>query len=325
MNHILKSLIFRSYDIVTYPATLLAGMHLRALRRYGIPNFPFSKQLLLRLGVFPIRRHFYEPQFHPDDVGDGFTTPRNLPGIDLQTEAQLEFLSQFRFAAELQKFRDPNQAILDNGTTFKLDNVAFGPGDIDYYYSLIRLKKPKRIIEIGSGNSTIVALAAIEQNVRDDAAYTCDFISIEPYPWFEHPAITSICKKVEDVSLDVFRALQQDDILFIDSSHMIRPQGDVVYEYLCILPSLAAGVYIHIHDIFTPFNYPELWVKTMHYFWNEQYMVEALLSESQTYRIIGALYYLSRVYPDHAKAAMPLLQTTNTCGQSLWILKTGGT
>lgn len=322
MNHKLKTLVFRAYDILTYPVTLVAGLQGRTLRRYGIVHFPLGRKLLLRLGVFPIRRHFYEPLFHPDDLGESFASQRHLPGIDLQTEAQLDFLLQFKFEAELRKFLDPNQPVLNNGTTFTLDNVAFGPGDIDYYYSLIRLSKPQRIIEIGSGNSTIVALAAIEENAREDASYRCDFVSIEPYPWFEHPAIKSITKKVEDVPLDLFRSLQQNDVLFIDSSHMIRPQGDVIHEYLNILPSLGAGVHIHIHDIFTPFNYPRFWVESMHFFWNEQYMVEALLTDTHAYKIIGALHFLCRNHPDQAKAAMPLLKARAVTGQSLWLVKT---
>jgi hypothetical protein len=323
MYDMLKSIIFKSFDLLTYPVTLVSGLQMWLLRRGGIPNFPLSRKFILSLGVFPIRRHFYEPQFHPDDLDAAFASQRHLPGIDLQPGLQLDFLSQFKFGAELQNFLDPKNPILNNGKTFNMDNVAFGPGDIDFYYSIIRLKKPERIIEIGSGNSTIVALAAIEQNAREDSSYKCEFISVEPYPWFEHPAIKHMKEKVENVALDIFQALEKDDILFIDSSHMIRPQGDVVYEYLNILPCVGAGGYIHIHDIFTPFNYPEVWVKSWHLFWNEQYMVEALLSETHAYKIIGALHYLSRLFPEQAKAAMPLLKDGDKYGQSLWLLKAG--
>lgn len=324
MRESVKAIVFTVYDIVALPLTLVAALQLKALRRYGSPNFPLSKRLMMRIGVFPLIRHFYEPQFHPGDLDARFALERDLPGIDLRTASQLDFLSQFSFQAELEKFSGSCRPVLDGGQTFSLDNVAFGPGDIDCYYSIIRLKKPRTLIEIGSGCSTIVALAAIEENMREDPAYRCEFISVEPYPWFHHPAVTSVTSKVEEVGVELFQRLGKNDILFIDSSHMIRPGGDVIFEYLNILPKVSAGVYIHIHDIFTPFNYPELWVKSMHFFWNEQYMVEALLSESGTYEIVAALHYLSRNYPEQARAALPLLNLDHSkSGQSLWLLKQG--
>src|SRR5690606_29222842 len=93
-------------------------------------------------------------------------------------------------------------------------------------------------------------------------------------------------KKVEDIPLEYFRQLQPNDVLFIDSSHVIRPQGDVLYEFLELLPDLPSGVFVHIHDIFTPFDYPEDWVKDHVRLWNEQYLLEAFLSFNRDFRIV---------------------------------------
>ena len=79
-------------------------------------------------------------------------------------------------------------------------------------------------------------------------------------PWLKDIGVELIRKKVENIDLDFFQKLEENDILFIDSSHIIRPQGDVLYEFLEILPSLKKGVYIHIHDIFTPRDYPNHWL-----------------------------------------------------------------
>lgn len=94
---------------------------------------------------------------------------------------------------------------------------------------------------------------------------------------------------VEDVDKSLFSELGKDDILFIDSSHIIRPQGDVLFEYLELLPVLRAGVIVHVHDIFSPREYPKELVMDEVKFWNEQYLLEAFLTSNHEWRIVGAL------------------------------------
>jgi hypothetical protein len=122
-----------------------------------------------------------------------------------------------------------------------------------------------------------MAARGIHQNHRDDPGYTCEHICIEPYEaqWLEKLDVTTIREPVERLDKSLFRSLEKNDILFIDSSHMIRPQGDVLFEYLEILPILQSGVLIHIHDIFTPKDYLEEWLSQEVRFWNEQYLLEA--------------------------------------------------
>jgi len=316
-----KALLFRLYDIVSWPLTFVSVLQLWIVRRYGIPHFPWAHRELLRRGVFPIRRHFYDPQFHPGDLPESFAQERSLPGIDLKPEAQLDFLGSFVWQEEVKRFSNRETPVLEDGRCYDPDNVGFVAGDIDFYYQIIRLLKPRRIIEIGSGHSTIVALSALEQCKREDAGYEFELSAVEPYPWFRHPKLRLLEKMVEDVDMEEFSRLEAGDILFIDSSHMLRPGGDVEHEILRILPILKAGVYVHVHDIFTPFHYPEDWVKTYHFFWNEQYVLEALLSGGRDFEICGALHYLSRKYPDRAKAAMPLLALRDRHPQSFWMKK----
>jgi hypothetical protein len=207
---------------------------------------------------------------------------------------QLEFLSTLVFDKELAEV-PLNQS---DSVEFFMNNRGFGAGDAEYWYQLIRAVKPARLIEVGSGNSTLMAIKAIQKNREEDASYDCKHVCIEPYemPWLEQTGVSVIRKKVEDIELSFFSELRENDIFFIDSSHIIRPQGDVLFEYLEILPRLNKGVIVHIHDIFSPNNYPEEWLVERVVFWNEQYLLEAFLTHNTSWKVLGALNYLQHNY-----------------------------
>jgi hypothetical protein len=116
-----------------------------------------------------------------------------------------------------------------------------------------------------------------------------------------------IREKVENTGIEMFSSLAAGDILFIDSSHVIRPRGDVVFEYLDILPALDVGVIVHIHDIFLPKDYPAEWVVDEVRFWNEQYLLEAFLTLNNDWKVIGALNFLRHHHYQELKATCPFL------------------
>lgn len=131
-----------------------------------------------------------------------------------------------------------------------------------------------------------------------------------------------IREKVEDLEISFFNQLEANDILFIDSSHIIRPQGDILFEYLEILPNLKPGVLIHIHDIFTPKDYLDDWIFKEHLFWNEQYLVEAFLSFNTNFKIIGALNFLYHNYNNLLSEKFPILaMQKNREPGSLWLIR----
>ena len=134
---------------------------------------------------------------------------------------------------------------------FKLNNNFFEAGDSEIYYQIIRYLKPSKIIEIGSGYSTLVALEAAKENFNKDQK-KIEITCIEPYEnlWLQNYDLNIIKKNIEYIDLDIFKNLNANDLLFIDSSHMIRPYGDVLKIYLEILPILKKGVMVHIHLIF---------------------------------------------------------------------------
>ncbi|MEE4154627.1 MAG: class I SAM-dependent methyltransferase [Erythrobacter sp.] len=242
-----------------------------------------------RAGVHWRSTHYYQPTYRNSDLPDRVDHERDLPGIDLNIDGQLALLSQFAFEQELSR--------LDAGSgelAYSFDNNQYGAGDAQALYSMIRHLKPRRLIEIGSGNSTKIAAMAIAANETQETGYCCEHICIEPYemPWLEALGPRVIRQRVEEMDPAFFRTLRENDILFIDSSHVIRPFGDVLFEFQSIIPLLNKGVFVHVHDIFTPRDYPEKWLRDDRRLWNEQYLLEVLLQNSARYRTVLALNWL---------------------------------
>lgn len=284
-----------------------AGLILLAYRWIGSAPLPLTTGALRKIGVFPIRNHYYEPLFDASRLKRPLSHDRDLPGIDLNVSAQLSFLSRLNYSSELVELKmDRKRVGLDE---FSLSPVNFQSGDAEFLYQFIRAVKPRRIVEIGSGNSTKLARIALRRNFSE-SGFTANQTCIEPYEmsWLEKlDGIQVIRKRVEDLTLDWSRELSSGDLLFVDSSHMIRRQGDVLKEYLEILPRLASGVYIHIHDIFTPKDYPESWLVKNVRFWDEQYLLEALLSNSERYEIVAGVNYLMHHHYEDLKRICPYL------------------
>lgn len=290
-------------DILTCPFVYPAAWLLKTLRRVGVHRFPRCRNALWRVGVFAIRDHFYEPRFDHRRLKRPLENARPLQGIDWNVSGQLRNLSSFSCAHELVDIPKTKPGSLE----FYFNNGTFESGDAEYWYQLIRATKPRRIFEVGSGNSTLMAIKAIRKNRDEDPRYTCKHVCVEPYSvsWLEQTGVEVIREKVEDLAVEFFAELDHNDILFIDSSHVIRPQGDVLYEYLELLPTLRKGVIVHIHDIFTPRDYLSRWVKDEIKFWNEQYLLEAFLTENRSWEILGACNFLHHNHFDQLKRIAP--------------------
>jgi hypothetical protein len=280
---------------------------LRGYRRFGSARLPQTTRMFREVGIFPILHYYYEPLFNPWILQNSLEADRNLPGLDLNITGQLEFLSTLDSAPELIEMQWGNPA--KDVQSFQLKNTFFETGDADFLYQILRKLKPLRVIEIGSGHSTKVARMALHRNIAE-TGFTTMHRCIEPFEasWLaEYDDIELIQTPVEVCEIDWANELGAGDLLFIDSSHMIRPQGDVLKEYLEILPQLASGVYVHIHDIFTPRGYPRTWQENDVLFWNEQYLLEALLSSSERYEIVAALNYLKHNHYERLHDVCPYL------------------
>lgn len=294
-------------DLLLVLLAIPSALVLLGYRKFGSGRLPLTTKVLKKIGLFPIRAHYYEPLFQDSALCAPLSQNRFLPGIDWNISGQLAFLDKLTFASELIEMKWDRPP--DTAQFFYVHNGSFVSGDAEYLYQFLRSVKPQRIIEIGSGYSTKVAIQALRRNREDsgtEAKHTC----IEPYemPWLESfVEIEVIRRKVEDCDFDWSKELRSGDLLFVDSSHVIRPQGDVLKEFLEIFPQLASGVYIHVHDIFSPKDYLREWVVNEVRFWNEQYLLEALLSNSNRYEVIGALNYLKHSQYDRLKEVCPYL------------------
>ena len=313
--------VARLVDILSIPLTLVAAIWLKGLRILGLKHVPLTKNLLISLGVLPIRDHYYEPLFNPRHLRHSLALDRSLPSVDLNFKEQLTLLSRFSYQNELAEI--PKFKI--NPFEYYYNNASFESGDAEYLYSLIRLFKPKRFFEIGSGFSTLMARKALLKNFADDSTYSCEHVCIEPYeqPWLEELGIQIIRKRVEDCDIGMFSCLQRGDFLFIDSSHIVRPQGDVLFEFFEILPALNSGVLVHVHDIFTPRDYLEEWVVDDMKLWNEQYLLEAFLAFNSEFRVIGALNYLTHNFPVEVGEKLPVLKAEMATREpgSFWMVR----
>lgn len=296
---------FALIDFALIPSAATAALVLRLIRQTGFGRMPLTLQVFRKVGIYPVLDHYYEPLFNPAHLRKPLSDDRELPGIDWNITEQLDLLKKFHFNDELVKFPVGRQADHE----FYYRNGFFESGDAEFLYNMIRLFKPKRIFEIGSGQSTLLAASAVTANRSEDASYQCEHLCIEPYEvgWLDQLNVAVVRKPVETIDASLFQQLDKNDILFIDSSHMIRPQGDVLFEYFEILPILKPGVLIHIHDIFTPKDYLEEWIQSV-CFWNEQYLLEAFLSYNAEFKIIGALNFLKHHHPDELTAACPVLR-----------------
>jgi len=220
---------------------------------------------------------------------------------------------QKRLLSEIaSKFKDEYTAIPQGASTeefqFYLGNLAFEAVDAELLFGLVRLLKPRRMYEIGSGFSTLLAADALRRNRVD--GYPCHFIAIEPYPSAQLEATLPSGVElwrvpVQEVSLDEFQSLCEDDILFIDSSHVCKIGSDVQFEFLKVLPRVRPGVVVHIHDVFMPVEYPKQWVLDCRRFWNEQYLLQTFLSFNAAFEVLWAGHWMHINHPDLLMKAFP--------------------
>ncbi len=303
------------------PLSWAAARWFRFFRERNGRQMPLTKKILVKNGIFPLLDHYYEPLFNTSrHLSRPLHEERTLPGIDLNVNEQLDLLRRFHYNDELLAL--PLDKTSQRG--YYYHNDVFESGDAEYLYNMIRHVKPRKIIEAGSGFSTLLVIHAIEQNKKEDASYSCEHTCIEPFEndWLRDTGVRLVKEKAETLGAGFFSALGENDILFIDSSHMIRPQGDVLFLYQEVLPQLNKGVWVHIHDIFTPRDYPARWLIDENRFWNEQYLLESFLCMNKSFRVTGALNYLVHHHRDALSACCPVLaEEQDREPGSFWMMK----
>ena len=267
--------------------------------------------------------HFYSPvtdpaemeaesdRIWPSDVID-------VPGIDLNKSSH-EYVLRDVFPKYINEFDYSDEGNSDELLTqFYIRNSQFSWLDARALFVLLREWRPKKIIEVGSGYSTILMH---DVNMRFLNGAT-DVTAIEPYPrpFLEKlDGVKLIQEKVQQVSLDVFKALDAGDILFIDSSHVSKTGSDVNHLLFAVLPILRRGVRVHVHDIFLPVDYPREWVIDENRSWNEQYVLRALLMYSAKFRVLFGCMNAFLNHKELLSAAIQRPIESLYGGSSLWL------
>jgi hypothetical protein len=284
-------------------------------------SFPFWQ----KLGFHVTPNHFYQPIPDTRTLGEELWRRQSaLPGVRLNEERQVALLDDF-----VASFREEYEALPRERTPvpyqYYVNNGMFESVDGEILYCMVRRFQPSRIVEIGSGNSTLLSAQALLKN-RAEGARDCELIAVEPYPngtlLEGFPGLSRVVPaRVQDVPLSEFDRLGADDILFIDSSHVLKIGGDVQYEYLELLPRLRPGVLVHVHDIFLPAEYPRSWVIEESRFWTEQYLLQAFLAFNDSFEVLWAGSYMHLRQPDRLEAAFGSYQRERRWPGSFWMRK----
>jgi hypothetical protein len=280
-----------------------------------------------RVPLFVPPGHFYSPIPVPAESArhldrleaDGI--PDRLPGIALDRAAMVRLWHELVPLMTDAPFPDEPSA----GNRYAFVNGAYSFGDGSVLHAMIRHLRPRRIIEVGSGWSSACTVETVERYLD----WRCELTFIEPHAELLHrligPAeerVAILPMRVQDVPSDTFSVLEPGDILFIDSTHVLRTGSDVWYELFVILPRLRPGVVVHFHDMFWPFEYPRDWTVDENRAWNEVYAVRALLTENRTWDILFFNSYFARFEPALIASTYPrFLRNT---GGALWLQRRDG-
>jgi predicted O-methyltransferase YrrM len=223
--------------------------------------------------------HFYSPLTAEADLSRALSWTE-APGVNLAEQRQLAL------AAELR----PLLAEPMPGPRYVAGNRMFGPADAAVYRAMLTHLRPSRVMEVGSGYSTALALDETDANPGlSGLEITC----IEPFPErlleiigeSDRKRLTLLRQPVQDVDPAAYERLGRHDVLFVDSTHVVKAGSDVVWIFLHVLPRLAPGVVVHVHDVFWPFEYPAHWLQQRRD-WTEAYLVHAFLAGNASWEIL---------------------------------------
>lgn len=230
-------------------------------------------------------------------------------GVDYREGEQLERLRRWGGYGELFAALRRDPAITRGVPGGPIRNPWFATPDAEVYAAMLADLRPREIVEVGAGFSTLVARRAVRELGLDSTITVFD-----PFPRTD---VTGAADHV--VRLPIQRAdvdsigLSERGVLFVDSTHVTVPLGDVPYVYNCVIPRLPPGATVHVHDVFLPFDYPEPQRRRLY---TEQYLVHALLSGSDRYRVLFATYLMGRAHPEELDAAIPM--GDGAVGGSFW-------
>jgi predicted O-methyltransferase YrrM len=303
-------------EVRHWEGQLSGGMSMRQILEAFVQSDEFRFTYARRAGMWVPPGHFYSPLVDVTSAPRFLSDPPLAIAVNVAEQRELwhRCVPMFREMPFSDK-RSPDYR-------YWFDNPAYGYADAMMYYAMLRTYQPARVIEVGSGYSSALLLDIAELHLPETR-----ITFIEPYPELllslmradDRSRCTVLPQRVQDVPLSIFSDLHSGDVLFIDSTHVAKTGSDVVCELLEVLPRLEAGVLIHIHDIFWPFEYPESWVIEENRSWNETYVLRAFLMYNDAFEIVFWNDYFVKQCWGEIEAEEPrfLLNT----GGSLWLRK----
>jgi len=256
-----------------------------------------------------VRRSYDSPIPHLDELPADVCDRRSplAGGIELNVDRAIETIESelAPFVAELDF---PLDGPVPPGRFF-LRNENYQSVDAELLYAMVRARKPRRVMELGSGYTTLLIGMAARRNAEEGTA--TEHVAYDPYPrphviGEEPPAPTRLEPvSAVDVPLGEIGRLEAGDVLFVDTTHTVKLGSDVNHIVLEVLPALAPGVIVHFHDVFLPWEYPRVWVEERGYYWAEQYLLQAFLAFNDEFEVLIPAHAVAREHPARLTAVVP--------------------
>ena len=287
--------------------------------RIAIKAYRGLRAAAARVGVDLVLSTFYSPIPRLDRLPpDSFDRVSDLPGLGWDLEAQVGFLED-QLSGFVSEFHPPASPA-ERSDRYASENPSYGLLDATVHYGMVRALRPQRIVELGSGHSTLVSVEAAQKNAAEGSPASLRVF--DPFPSVVHQGIPGLDAlhrtPAQSVSLNVFKELQDGDILFVDTTHTVKIGSEVNFVLLEVLPRLRPGVVVHVHDIFLPFEYPRTWIEDLGLYWNEQYLLQGFLAHNEDWDVLAAVQALSRLRPKRLERWFPA-QAVSAGGGSFWM------
>jgi hypothetical protein len=297
------------------------GSAIRRRRLWSSPaavkGYALARDVAERLGLQVVLKTYYSPipdlAQLPADVWDRRDA---LAGIPFDLDAQTRFLA----GSLAPHLRDhvwgagvaPEHA-------YDPANDSYPRPDAAVLYAMVRHLRPARVVELGSGQTTRVLAQACRENAADGAE--ASLRAFDPFPTAVDDSLPGLAElarvKAQDVPDSVFAQLQAGDILFVDTTHTVKIGSDVNHIVLDVLPQLAPGVIVHVHDIFLPYEYPRFFFADYALYWAEQYLLQAFLAFNSDFEVLCGVHALTRERADEMVAVGALQR--GDMGSAFWI------
>jgi methyltransferase family protein len=272
-----------------------------------------------RLGYHLVKADYYSPIPDVDALPDElWTRPSPMPGVDLRLDAGIRLLED-ELAPFVREW-DPPERLPGTAHGYYLSNGMYGHLDGQVLYALVRHLKPARVVEVGAGFSTLVFRDAAARNAADGRPF--EHRVYDPYP---AAVLANAAREVQidpigarDIPAGTFAALRAGDVLFIDTTHTVKPANDVLRLLLEVLPAVAPGVVVHVHDFFRPYEYPRFLFERHGLYWQEHYLLQAFLAFNDAFEVLLANHALVRAHRARVEAVVPGLPPVSP-GSALWL------